>query len=289
MQNLKYHSLNILSIMIFSFLLASTINQVVKYNISPAYTRPVTSSRKANTTNVRKNFEEYNIISECGFFKVASASDLAGDTQNPTGAGVSELTLLGTISGPTSISRAMIMKTGEKSPGVYALYKVSSEVSNDVYGNKLVGIGDSKVILEAGGQKVTLELYAKKVVAPPGPPGGPGQAEGGGQQFSQTLSRAEVRQKVFNNMDNALQGLQAGPHRVNGQIVGYRLMTVRPQNILFKLGARSGDIVKRVNGQALDSTQKLMSMWETIKNDPKITIDLERNGKDIRYDFNITE
>jgi len=197
------------------------------------------------------------------------------------------LTLLGTISGPTSIARAMILKTGEKSPGVFALYKVNNEVTNDVYGNKLVWISDSKVYIEAGGQKVALELYAKKTLSPVNP-NAAGQ-DPGGQQFTQTLSRAEVRQKVFNNMDNALQGLQAGPERVNGQIVGYRLITVRPQNILFRLGARSGDVVKRVNGQVLDSTQKLMSMWETIKNDPKITVDIERQGKNIKYDFNITD
>lgn len=287
MQNLKYHSLNIISIMIFSFMLASTINQVIKYNISPAYTMSLTGSRKISSVNVRKNFDDYKIITESGFFKVASASDLAGDTTGVAGTGISELTLLGTISGPTSIARAMILKTGEKSPGVFALYKVNNEVTNDVYGNKLVWISDSKVYLEAGGQKVALELYAKKIVSPVNP-NATGQDQSG-QQFTQTLSRAEVRQKVFNNMDNALQGLQAGPERVNGQIVGYRLITVRPQNILFRLGARSGDIVKRVNGQVLDSTQKLMSMWETIKNDPKITVDIERQGKSIKYDFNITD
>jgi general secretion pathway protein C len=287
MQNLKYHSLNIISIMIFSFMLASTINQVIKYNISPAYTMSLTGSRKISSVNVRKNFDDYKVITESGFFKVASASDLAGDTTGVAGTGISELTLLGTISGPTSIARAMILKTGEKSPGVFALYKVNNEVTNDVYGNKLVWISDSKVYLEAGGQKVALELYAKKIVSPVNP-NATGQDQSG-QQLTQTLSRAEVRQKVFNNMDNALQGLQAGPERVNGQIVGYRLITVRPQNILFRLGARSGDIVKRVNGQVLDSTQKLMSMWETIKNDPKITVDIERQGKNIKYDFNITD
>jgi hypothetical protein len=30
-------------------------------------------------------------------------------------------------------------------------------------------------------------------------------------------------------------------------------------------------------------------MWEAIKNDPRITVDLERDGKNLRYDFNITE
>lgn len=265
-------------------MLASTINQIIKYNLSPGYTKSKTSTRRVYAANTRKNFDDYKMISECGFFKVAGPGDLSGDGQTQAGA-ISELTLLGTISGPTSISRAMILKTGEKSPGVFALYKVNAEVSNDVYGNKLVVIGDSKVYLEAGGQRVALELYAKKVVDPTVA----NTSEGGGQQFNQNLSRAEIKQKVFNNMDNALQGLQAGPHRVNGQIVGYRLITVRPQNIMFRLGARSGDIVKRVNGQVLDSTQKLMSMWETIKNDPKITIDIERNGKNLKYDFNITD
>jgi general secretion pathway protein C len=287
MQNLKYHSLNIISMMVFSFMLASTISQVIKFNISPGYAKAYTSSRKSSTAIVRRNFEDYKIITESGFFQVASASDLAGDKQNPAGA-ISELTLLGTITGPTNIARAMILKTGEKGPGIFALYKFSPEVSNDVYGNKLIWIADSKVILEAGGQKVTLELYAKKIVAPPQNTGA-AQPDGSGQNFSQTLSRAEIRQKVFNNMDNALQGLQAGPYRVNGQIVGYRLIMIRPQNILFKLGARSGDIVRRINGQVLDSTQKLMSMWETIKNDPKISVDIEREGKNIKYDFNITD
>ncbi|MBN2160052.1 MAG: hypothetical protein JW807_11705 [Spirochaetes bacterium] len=285
MQNLKYHSLNTLSVMIFSFILASTINQAVKYNISPGYTKSVAGTQRTNTAVSRKSFDDYKIISESGFFKVASAMDMAGEPQAPAGS-ISELTLLGTITGPTSIARAMILKSGEKSPGIFALYKVSSEVGNDVYGNKLLWISDGKVYLEAGDQKVTLDLYAKKVVEPNR---GAAAQKGAGQQYTQTLSRAEIKQKVFNNMDNALRGLQAGPHRINGQIVGYRLINVRPYNILFKLGARSGDIVKRVNGQVLDSTQKLMSMWETIKNDPKITIDLERAGKSIRYDFNITD
>jgi general secretion pathway protein C len=67
------------------------------------------------------------------------------------------------------------------------------------------------------------------------------------------------------------------------------LINVRPYNILYRLGARSGDVIKRINGQMLDSTQKLYTMWESMKNDSRISIDLEREGKNLRYDFNITE
>jgi general secretion pathway protein C len=156
-----------------------------------------------------------------------------------------------------------------------------------VYGNRLVWISDSKVYLDSGGQRVALDLYAKQTVSPGNT--APVDASVSPGNLSQTLSRAEMRQKVFNNMDNALRGIQAGPYRVNGKIVGYRLINVRPYSVLFKLGARSGDIVRRVNGQQLDSTEKLMSMWEAIKNDPKITVDLERGGKAVQYDFNITD
>ena len=38
------------------------------------------------------------------------------------------------------------------------------------------------------------------------------------------------------------------------------------------MGARSGDIVKRVNGHVIDSTPKLMKLWESLKNEPKITM-----------------
>ncbi len=286
MQNVKYHTLNILSVMIFSLVLASTVNQVIKYWISPTYTAALAGVPKRGTGLARKSFEDYRVITESGFFKIAGPEDVSGEGPGQAGS-VSELTLLGTITGPTSIARAMIMKTGEKNPGIFALYKVNSEISNDVYGNRLVWIADSKVYLDSGGQRVTLDLYAKQTITPgTAAPQGTGAS---GSNFNQTLSRAELRQKVFNNMDNALRGIQAGPYRVNGKIVGYRLINVRPYSVLYKLGARSGDIVRRVNGQQLDSTEKLMSMWESVKNDPKITVDLERGGKPVQFDFNITD
>lgn len=284
MQNLKYHALNLLSVVIFSYMLATTINQVVKFFISPSYNK-TTRAPARRTDNAAQNKSQDMLVKpilESGIFVIAGNEP----DQGPAKSNIDELTLLGTITGPTNISRAMIMKTGEKNPGVFALYKVSNEVSSDVYGYKLVGIGDVKVFLEVGGQRMTLELYAKKTVGPvnQGPTDSAGQPG-----LSQNLSRSEMKQKVFNNLDNALRGLQAGPHRINGQIVGYRLINVRPYNILYKMGARSGDIIKRINGQVLDSTQKLMGMWESMKNDARISVDLEREGKNLQFTFNITE
>ena len=90
-------------------------------------------------------------------------------------------------------------------------------------------------------------------------------------------------------MDNALRGLRAGPYRVNGEVEGYRLITVRPYNILYKMGARNGDIVKRINGKKIDSTEKLYKMWDAFKSESRITTDIERGGKIITFEYNISE
>jgi len=65
---------------------------------------------------VKKKFDDYKIIIDSGFFKMPGPGDITGDSQITAGA-ISELTLLGTITGPASIARAMVYKNGEKNPG----------------------------------------------------------------------------------------------------------------------------------------------------------------------------
>jgi len=277
--------MNIASVMLFSYVSATTINQIIKYKISPDYIMDYKISRKSNTMmSAKKPFEYYNDVIESGFFKIADVSGPEG--VSASSAAVEELTLLGTITGPQNIARAMISKKGEQNPKIFALYRVSNDVTNDVYGYKLVGITDKTVYILVGNEKKALELYPKKSAEAGGKSG---ITEVKGNYIKQTLSRAEIRQKVLNNMDNALNGLRAGPYRVNGQVQGFQLIQIRPFNILYKFGARSGDVVKRINGHSLDSTEKLYQMWESLKSETRVTIDLERNNQVMTFDFNITD
>ncbi len=66
-------------------------------------------------------------------------------------------------------------------------------------------------------------------------------------------------------------------------------MKVQEDSVLYMLGARSGDIVKRVNGKVLNSTERLYEMWASIKNESSISIDIDRNGKITTFIFNITQ
>lgn len=289
--NIKYHILNLVAVIVFSGVASAAINKSVRYALTPEYVPPSKIQINANKKSGQKLTQQDLISSilDSGMFIVA---DGAGDVTQGISSGdtvdvIGNLTLLGTVTGPAVIARAVIKSNREKEPKIFALYKINAQIDNNVYGYKLTSIDIDKVILERNGEKLILELFAK--TKPEQANKRNAGAASGSNRVSTTVSRAEIKQTVMNNLDNAMKGLVAGPYRKNGKLEGYVLRRVSQENVLYKFGIRSGDIVKRVNGKELNSTEKLYSMWQNMQNETKITADVERNGRMMTFDLNITE
>ena len=47
--------------------------------------------------------------------------------------------------------------------------------------------------------------------------------------------------------------------------------------------------MKRINGHSIDSTEKLIGLWESVQSDSKITADVERGGKIQSFVLNLTD
>jgi general secretion pathway protein C len=103
------------------------------------------------------------------------------------------------------------------------------------------------------------------------------------------MSRAELQQKLMNDMDNMLRGMRAGPHRVDGKVEGFKLFQLAPTNMLYRLGARTGDVIKRINGHPIDSTEKLYRMWQTFPKESRVQVDIERGSQNITFDITISD
>ncbi len=283
MQLLKYHLLNITAMLLFAYSSAQTATTLVSHQLP----RPelVTTTAGRSAVPARESHPAVNIqaIIESGFFQEAEEKDSSSEI-GVAPATLSELELIGTVTGPPVIARAMIRKKGERNPMIYALYRYQRDLTNEVYGYRLVAIRERKVYLKKDDEIYHLDLFDKKK-----PSGSPSSTSGSGRTIKKTLSRSFIQQKVLNDMDKALQGLRAGPYMKNGEVKGYRLVQVRPYNILYKLGIRSGDIIRRINGKSIDSTQKMLKMWEGLKEESRMSIDLERRGNPMTFELNITE
>ncbi len=275
--NLKYHSINVISVSVFSFACALTINQIIK-SILTVYPSDMKRSRISTHSDNRIMNVDINKILESEFFKSSALTDTSSEGE-VSASQLSELKLLGTVTGPPEIARAMIIKKGDKQAEIFKLWK-------DVYGYTLVQIDASKIYLRRDKNSYILDLYEKKKTSADGQVATGPVAEG---ITKKTISRAEFQQKMLNDIDNAMQGVKAGPHRVNGQIDGFQLIRIRPYNVLYDYGLRSGDIIKRINGKKIDSTEKLYNMWQGFKNESKLTFDIERNGKIVTLDVDITD
>lgn len=104
--------------------------------------------------------------------------------------------------------------------------------------------------------------------------------------ISQTISRENVI-KILQGKEGPILDGQFGPHVVDGRITGYKIVRIGEDHIFAKLGAKSGDIIRKVNGYPLDGMERLLDIWKALPTALEIKIDLERNGRPMSYEFQI--
>jgi type II secretion system protein C len=161
---------------------------------------------------------------------------------------------------------------------------------------EVVKIERHRVLLSDGFRTSPLPMYHKHMVrtssAPTRIPAQPAESPSdfsGANQFKKVLSRSDVENRVFSKVNQILTQIAISPHMVNGQMEGLRLIRVPSESIVYELGGRSGDIIKRVNGHELDQVDQMYKLWENVKDDSLITVDLERKNQLYSYSFDIRE
>ena len=79
---------------------------------------------------------------------------------------------------------------------------------------------------------------------------------------------------------NAVNGPTDGKN-----ITGFKLIKIELGSIYEKLGLKEGDIIKKIDGEAVTTPTVAQSLFSKIKKSDKTEIVIERNGKEeiLRY------
>lgn len=108
----------------------------------------------------------------------------------------------------------------------------------------------------------------------------------GQNQF--TISRANLL-KYTNDLSSVLMQARAVPNRDanTGEINGFRILDMQPGSIYEQLGLQRMDVIKGVNGEPVDSVQKAMEMYNTLKNGTQVKMSIERGGKTETFTYDV--
>ncbi len=160
------------------------------------------------------------------------------------------------------------------------LYRLNEVVLRDA---RLVAIERDRVKLARAGKTEVLELaFVERAPGPVLPPvasapaaGGSGVARSGENRF--VVDQGEL-DNAFENMNQLLTQARMVPFFTAGKAEGFRIFAIRPNSLFEKIGLRDGDVLQRINGNELSDPGKAFELFEQLRDERQISVDLMRNG-----------
>ena len=203
--------------------------------------------------------------------------------------------LVGTIdSSSPSARRAILWANGMKEPKAF---RESEEVEPGAF---LSSVERDKVWLTRGGEREMLELLpvGSKTRASLSPPvAGLKSAAPGAPQAAGTSSPPAGDIRVERLADNRFSIDEAGVTQLTTNInqymtqvrlipffegnksAGYRIAAIRPGTTFEQLGFQGGDVLQQVNGLDVSSPEKLYTIFQNLKDEKKVSVNILRQGQ----------
>jgi general secretion pathway protein C len=275
-ENHKLHKLVLITLLTISaYFLADTVDAMIGKSLSaaPTFTGPLDSAHAGPLP--KRELSDYSVILERGLFGEGRAPS-SGPAAAPES---SSFLLVGTVEGEQFAGAVL-----QDAAGAQMFYRRDQRLPD---GSRLVKVKRDRVTLRKP-DGVTLEIQLideTKIVNVPSKPG----AGAGVQRVSDGRYVVDQREIASSteNMGQVLTQARALPYLEQGKTVGFRISEIVPGSIYEKIGLQNGDVVQRVNAQDVDDPGKFFQMYQGLKDESRISIDLLRNGQRQTLNYDI--
>lgn len=238
----------------------------------------ITEKPAGHMTAPKPSPDTYTPIAERNLFGSASAASTAEVQINveelePTKL---DLELIGTVSGTGDFDYAVIEEKKKRKQG---LFKAGDTVADAT----IIKILKGKVILRIGGKDEVLlmkDTYAGQVKPATG---STGKGQPGG---SIQVSKGDI-DHAFQNMNDLLAQVRVRPYFSGGKPDGFMVNRIKSGSLFEKMGLKNGDVIRGFNGEPLQSADKMLGLYSTMKSGSEVTLNIKRRGKEeeLRYVF----
>ncbi len=196
----------------------------------------------------------------------------------------SKLTLLGVVIGDRGGHSVIVEELSSKRQLFFRLHDQIPDVG------EISEIRRDGMVVRQGDQEEFLALAAALIQKPPPPPS-PALPEKAAAPVPKNplrtvLDRREVEQ-AMGDLPKLLTQARAVPYLVNGAINGFRLDYVAPSSFYEKIGLKYGDVLQQVNGVEIRDPGTMLSLFQQLKNEKTVKLDVLRNNQRTAMTFDI--
>ncbi|MBN8226886.1 general secretion pathway protein GspC [Corallococcus macrosporus] len=103
---------------------------------------------------------------------------------------------------------------------------------------------------------------------------------------SYTVPREDLTE-ALTHLDDLMMQARVVPSFRDGRPVGFKLFSIREGSFYARLGLRNGDVLQRINGLDLDSPDKALEAFHTLRDSRRIELQIERDGAPVRKVFDV--
>jgi general secretion pathway protein C len=290
--------LNIVLAVVIIGVLALISADLLSYKISSLY--PRTGRRpaaQALPVAASEDLQSFAPIVEKGLFGKATQGKLTpilpAAPQNSKGAAaavpapsIGDLTLLGTAVGSFRETFALVSKASSHEERVFRLGE------NVFSAGPLVSVKKDVAEILVGGRRVKILVPSAAAAAPTHSAAAMQLPMAGQGLASQTgAGNFVIDQRALNsaldNIGQAMTDARLLPSVKEGKVEGFRASEVKPQGIFGTVGIRNGDVLLRMNDFPIDSPEKAIQSFASLKGQSRIKLDLVRDGQPTTFNYEI--
>ncbi len=261
-QGKKTYSLILVALLTISaYFLADTVDALIGRSLdaAPKFTTPMERDRTA--IEPRRELSDYSTILERGLF---------GEGKGPSNAPAVESSvykLIGTVEGDAFSGAVLEDTTGQ------AFYRIHEKLPD---GSRIIKVRRDRVTIKrSDGGTTELQIVDDTKIVTVTKPGA------GVRKLSEGKWAVDQREVAAGteNMNQLLTQARALPYMEQGKTVGFRISEIVPGSLYEKIGLQNGDVIQKINSQDVDDPGKFFQMYQSLKEERNISIDLIRGGQ----------
>lgn len=280
--------LNLLFSVVILITAAHILADIASYKLGSSSTKLQTKDTQQSSLPFQQQtqLQGFAVILEKALFGPATKGVLIPTLQPsasvPPPVSQSDLSLLGTAIGSPRSSFVLVRRTSSNEERVFKLGEKVFDLG------MLTAIKKETAEVRSGSQLITL-----RTPSAPAESAKPAQSATAATGVTKAMAGGSgiIDQRALNaaldNIGQAMTDARLLPSVKDGKVEGFRVSEVKPQGVFAAVGLKNGDILAKINEFPIDSPEKAIQSFVTLKGQNRIKLDLIRDGAPTTLTYDI--